>query len=258
MYDEKQIQALHTVFDPSLPRLGVGNTEITEKALKIIFSKRPELKNKQNLKILDLGCGNGGQTVDIAKKVNAKITAFDIYEPYLNELKRRAKLENVEHKIKVIQTDMFNPVLDDKPYDIIWSEGAVGAMGFENALKMYYEFLTDNGVMAISDCSWIHPLPPEECRKYYYNVYPVMVDIDENISTIKKNGYKLIDYFVLPVDAWEDNMYKPLEKRLDLLRKRNDLTSEVITMVKILDKGIVMFRKYSDYMGTVFYLFEKN
>ena len=61
-------------------------------------------------------------------------------------------------------------------------------MGFREGLALCHSLLVPGGLMAVSELSWLRPDPPEECRQYFDNVYPAMVDIDANLSVIKECG----------------------------------------------------------------------
>jgi cyclopropane fatty-acyl-phospholipid synthase-like methyltransferase len=47
----------------------------------------------ENPRLLDIGCGPGMQTIELAKISNAKITALDFYQPFLDELAKSVKAE---------------------------------------------------------------------------------------------------------------------------------------------------------------------
>lgn len=67
-----------------LPRQGPGLDECTRRAFEMLtgLPERPE--------ILDVGCGAGTQTIALARLSPGRITAVDVHEPMLDELRRRA------------------------------------------------------------------------------------------------------------------------------------------------------------------------
>lgn len=68
-----------------LPREGPGSTACTKK----MFSFLPGLPEYPA--ILDIGCGSGMQTIDIARLCpKARITAVDVYPAFLEEVKTNA------------------------------------------------------------------------------------------------------------------------------------------------------------------------
>ena len=100
--------------------------------------------------------------------------------------------------------------------------------------------------------AWINDNPPKEIKDYWKRVYPDINTINGNISIIKKNGYKLIGYFLLPEDAWWDLYYNPLEKRLEELRIESKENSEAIEMIEETQLEIDLYRKYNHWYGSVF------
>ena len=65
----------------ALPRVGPGNAESTLRALAMVGSL-PE-----GALVLDLGCGPGKQTFDLAGALpNAQVLAVDLHQPFLDRL----------------------------------------------------------------------------------------------------------------------------------------------------------------------------
>jgi len=69
----------------SLPRKGPGDNKSTRKAYKML-KELPE-----NPRILDIGCGPGMQTIELAKISNGEIIAVDSHQPFLEQLKKVQK-----------------------------------------------------------------------------------------------------------------------------------------------------------------------
>ncbi|HDS30035.1 MAG TPA: hypothetical protein ENN67_03235 [Firmicutes bacterium] len=111
--------------------------------------------------------------------------------------------------------------------------------------------------MAVSELSWIRPDPPEECRQFFANEYPAMVDIDTNLTTIKNCGYELVEHFILPESAWWAPYYNPLGERLRLMWNKYAPDSERLAMIDSFFAEIEQYRKHSDYYGNVFFLMQK-
>ncbi len=63
-----------------LPREGPGDEASTLKA----FAMMEGLPS--NPRILDVGCGPGMQTIDLARHTGASILAVDTHQPFLDEL----------------------------------------------------------------------------------------------------------------------------------------------------------------------------
>tara|TARA_Y100001960_G_C14603641_1_gene792095 strand:- start:703 stop:975 length:273 start_codon:yes stop_codon:yes gene_type:complete len=67
--------------------------------------------------------------------------------------------------------------MDDLPFaessfDLIWSEGAIYNIGFENGIKQFKKFLKDDGVLAVSEITWLTAQRPDEITQYWETNYP--------------------------------------------------------------------------------------
>jgi SAM-dependent methyltransferase len=232
----------------NLPRQGPGDIILTIKALNSI-------KQKINVeRILDIGCGSGFQTLAIALNSNAKITAVDNYEPFLDELNKQVVDMGINERLKTVCQDMNNLDLPLENYDIIWSEGSIFVTGFEKGLKNWKKFLQPNGFMVISEANWFKLNPPDELREFWNNEYPGILTVEENKELIKKCGYEIIDSFPLSANGWMNNYYYPLEKNIYKMRKKYVGNSEALEIINSVQNEINMFRKYSDYYGYMFYV----
>ncbi len=261
MNDNEQIEFFYEIFDASLPRLGPGNDHSTKQALDMLLSTRPKLMDEPvpvRLSVLDIGCGNGAQTIQLAKHIDGTILAVDNYQPFLDELQCRAEAENVSDKIQLYPRDMCDLGLAEGSFDLIWSEGALYIMGFREGLAVCYNLLAPGGFMAVSELSWLQPDPPSECHQFFVKEYPVMADIDSNVATIKNCGYDLLGNFTLPESAWKESYYDPLSHRLQSFRKKYSTDPERIEIIDSVQMEIDLYSKYSGYYGYVFFLMQKS
>jgi SAM-dependent methyltransferase len=74
----------YEIFAASLPRLNCGDDASTRKALETLLALRASATGES--RVLDIGCGNGAPTLQLARHTNGTITAVDNHEPYLREL----------------------------------------------------------------------------------------------------------------------------------------------------------------------------
>ncbi len=201
MDEQEQMQFFHEMFDASLPRLGPGDDASTRKALDMLLAAKPQRKG-ENFRILDIGCGNGAQTIQLAKYAAGTIVAVDNNKPFLDELQRRAEAEGLSERIEFCLKDMRALGIEMGSFDLIWAEGSLFIMGFRAGLEACRDLLTPSGLLAASELSWLRPDPPSECRNFFANAYPAMVDIAANLATIRDSGYEVLGHFTLPESAW--------------------------------------------------------
>jgi ubiquinone/menaquinone biosynthesis C-methylase UbiE len=206
--------------------------------------------------LLDIGCGPGMQTVELAKISSAQITALDFYQPFLDELAKKVKSEGLAERIKIVQGDMCNLGFEPKSYDVIWCEGAIFIIGFEKGLREWRKFLADKGYIAVTEMCWIDPNPPKEINDYLTKAYPPIKTVKENLQIIKETGYNIAGYFVLPESSWWENYYLPILSKLPALKKKYNGNSEALTSIAAEEQEIEMFRRYSKHYGYVFYVMQ--
>jgi ubiquinone/menaquinone biosynthesis C-methylase UbiE len=74
-----------------LPRQGPGNHSCAARALGLCS----ELEDSPA--ILDLGCGVGGQTLQLAEMTSGSIVAIDSHEPSINRLRAAVNQRGLTH-----------------------------------------------------------------------------------------------------------------------------------------------------------------
>ena len=126
-------------------------------------------------------------------------------------------------------------------------------MGFEKGLRELKKFLKPKGFIAISEVAWIKENPPKEAVLFWKKEYPSMKDISSNIEVIQSAGYKLINHFIMPQDAW-DEFYSALKIISDKMRKKYKNNKQAERVIEIVTKEIEAYEKFSDFYGYVFYI----
>lgn len=233
-----------------LPREGPGDAASTLKAFRLMKNLPAQPR------ILDVGCGPGMQTMELAKHIGGTIVAVDTHEPFLKQLRQQAKRAGLADRIEVQNESMFDLKFERDSFDVIWSEGAIYIMGFEKGLREFKSLLKKGGYVAVTEISWLKPNPPAELKSYWDEEYPGMDTVDGNLARLADAGYREISHFVLPDSCWWDDYYTPLEKRIVMLEKKYADDSEAQALLNENRREIEFFRKYSDFYGYVFYVMQ--
>ncbi len=87
------------------------------------------------------------QTLELARISKGKIIAIDNYQPFLDILKQNAVNEKFEKRIIPKNQSMLEMDFKNGTFDLIWSEGALYFMGFQNGLKKCYQLLKKGGYL---------------------------------------------------------------------------------------------------------------
>jgi ubiquinone/menaquinone biosynthesis C-methylase UbiE len=234
----------------NVPRQGPGSNECTRKAYHLISNLPPQPH------ILDVGCGAGMPTLELARISNGKVTAVDTYRPFLDELRKNAKSEGLDERIETINGSMFELPFTKNSFDIIWSEGAIFVIGFKKGLREWKPLLRRGGYLVVSELTWIRPEMPHEIRIYLEGAYPAIKDIEGNREIISQADYTEVGSFILPESCWWANFYEPLQRHLNLLKTKYTGNSEATEALDAIQLEIDMYRKYSRYYSYVFYLMQ--
>jgi ubiquinone/menaquinone biosynthesis C-methylase UbiE len=235
-----------------LPRGGPGDNKSTSKAFGYLKDLPDELI------ILDIGCGHGMQTLELARISKAKIIAIDNYQPFLDILRKKAMDEGFDKRIITRNQSMFDMKFKNNMFDIIWSEGALYFMGFQNGLKKCNQILKNKGYLVVTEAVLLLPNLPKELKQFWDEGYPEIKNIKSNITLIRDEGFELISHFTLPKSSWIDSFYSPMEKRIKELEKRYYDNKIALQTFEECKKEINMYTKYSDYYGYEFFIMQKK
>jgi len=245
------MELIYEIFS-QVPQQGPGDRDSTRRA----WTALKDLPSSPH--ILDIGCGAGRQTIDLAQLTIGTITALDNYQPFLDTLAQKARQETLKARIETVQSSMMSLPFPKETFDLIWSEGAIYIIGFEKGLTQWRDFLKPGGFLAVTEVTWLRTDPPDDLARFWVEEYPAMKTQEENLEVARSLGYRAVDWFVLPELAWWDSFYTPLRKILDTLRPDYQSEAEAIQFFDMLQSEIDMFRKYHDWYGYVFYVLRKS
>jgi len=235
-----------------VPRGGPGSYDATRRAFRMLTELPVEPE------ILDIGCGPGRQTLDLASLSPGRITAVDNHQPFLDRLRHSAEDRGFGLRITPINADMFNLRFPPGSFDLIWAEGSIYLMGFETGLLTWKQFLRRPGFMAVTEVTWLRKDRPEKVIQFWEKEYPAITDIEGNLTTIKQCGFSPMGYFTLPESAWWNDFYTPIKENLPALREKYKDDEEALNVIRAEEKEIELYRRFSDYYGYVFYIMKTD
>jgi ubiquinone/menaquinone biosynthesis C-methylase UbiE len=171
------------------------------------FHMLPELDRPR---ILDVGCGSGVPTMELARLSQGEIIGIDIHQPSLDRLARKIKQAKLSDRVKAVNCSMLNMDFPDESFDIIWAEGSTNIIGFETALREWRRLLKPNGFLVVHD---------------------EVGNIAEKLNRVSSRGYDLLGYFVLGEETWWNEYYAPLEKRIRQSRRKHGNDPKVAALL---------------------------
>jgi ubiquinone/menaquinone biosynthesis C-methylase UbiE len=168
----------------------------TRKAFKLL----PKCKNPH---ILDIGCGTGVPTIELTKISDGHIIGIDIDATSLNLLQIKIKEMGLNNRVSVIKDSILTMDFPEESFDIIWAEGSIFVIGFENSLKKWHRFLKPNGFLVIHDENKDYT-PLELLIQGFHHKYPndseLINELNKDrieIDKCKSNSIETSSFFVI-------------------------------------------------------------
>lgn len=206
--------------------------------------------------IVDAGCGTGRQTMTLAKEFGTVIHAVDSYQPFLNDLMRRANDAHIDHLVRTHCMDMNDIPQIFSHIDLLWSEGAAYNIGFANALTTWAQAIMPNGFVVVSELCWLRVDIPHAVKEFFQSGYPDMHSVHHNLTVAEKAGYRILATYTLPTEAWVEGYYNILEPRARELADHPDRAVREIAAETI--REIDIFEHCDDSYGYVFYVLQRK
>jgi SAM-dependent methyltransferase len=240
---------LYELFE-DIPRQGPGSAAATRQAWALLEDVPPEPT------LLDIGCGSGMQTLELARLSGGHITALDNHQPFLDALQQRAAGEYLAAHIDTVNCSMDAMDFAPGSFDIIWSEGAIYILGFERGLEVCRPLLKPGGFLVVSHITWFTADPAPELAHFWRAEQVEMHTAEENLQRIAQAGYRCVGYFPLPQDAWWDDFYDLVEQKIALLQQKYRDDPDRLAIVNNQRREIDLYRTYADQYGYMFYVMQ--
>jgi SAM-dependent methyltransferase len=234
----------------ALPGGGRGRSQYTRRA----FGMLPVLDAPR---ILDVGCGSGGPTLELARLSGGQVIGLDVHEPSLDTFARRMEEAGLSDRVQAVNCSMSDMGFRDESFDVIWAEGAIFVIGFQRGLEAWRRFIRPGGFLVVHEMVWLRSDPPPEIYDCWKGRYPGIRTVAENLEQIPACGYGLVGHFALPEDAWWAEYYGPLEARVRELREKYVGDSRALAVLDREQREIDLFKQYQRWYGSAFFVMQK-
>jgi len=248
--DEPNPRFLEIFFEifESLPRQGPGNLASARKALRLC-KNLPE-----TLEILDLGCGTGSQTLQLAELTQGSIIAVDNHAQSIEKLNQKLAQLSLTDRIRAEVGDMAELTMAQSSFDLIWSEGALYNIGIQRALSISASLLRNGGYLVFTDAVWCKDNLPDAVKAIFESDYPAMGSVADLVALIERSPFELLDHFPLPPEAWWDDFYTPMEWLIEESLEKYADDPEVLEILEQVALEPAAHRKNSDYYNYEFFI----
>lgn len=204
--------------------------QYTRKAFKML----PEIKDPV---ILDIGCGTGVTTLELARLSGGRVVGIDIDQVSLDSLEHKIEQAGLANRIKTVNSSMIDMQFKENSFDIVWCEGAIFVIGFDDGLSSWRRFIRPKGFLV---------------------VHARMVDIGKRVDAIPTLGYTLLNRFTVSKEAWWEDYYAPMENLVEGLRHRYQNYADAMALLDKVQKEVDEFKTNPEYHGSVFYVMQKT
>lgn len=231
----------------SLPRQGPGSRECTARALAMCTHLPVEPE------IVDLGCGAGAQTVDLAELTGGTVVAVDRHPPFRAVVDARAAVHGLSGRIRALTADMTETGLPSGSADLVWSEGALYNIGLATALPLCRGLLRPGGCLAFTEPVWRRADVPATVQEAFAE-YPGMGTVADVLAALTAQEFEVVGHFTLPDAVWWEEFYTPMAARIAELREGDAWPAEAVPVLEMCQAEIDMFREHSDCYAYEFFV----
>ena len=234
-----------------LPIGGLGRYQYTRQAFQML----PALESPR---ILDVGCGRGGPTLELARLSRGQVIGLDIHAPSLEIFASKIEEAGLADRVQAVKCSMFNMSFPDECFDVVWTEGGIFVVGFARGLEAWRRLIKPGGFLAVHEMVWLRPDPPPDISAYWKARNPAICTVPENLEQIPAWGYAPVGHFALPEDAWWKEYYGPLEVRIRELRESYAGDSEALAVLDREQREVDLFKKHQKWYGSAFFVMRKG
>jgi SAM-dependent methyltransferase len=241
-------------FHQGTPRQGPGTPGATAEAFRRIEALLPPTPS-----ILDLGCGSGGQTLTLAGLTTGSILAVDFNPAFVEELHQRLAQRGLQGRVTAQVGDMKALGFAPERFDLVWCEGAIFILGFEQGLRTLRPLLRGSGLVVLSEATWLRPRSevPDDVRAFWDEAYPAMTDVEGNLALSRSAGFTPVGHFTLPEEGWAAYV-DPVERRMNEVLAQHAGDPDAEEAARTERREFAMFRTHLASFGYEFYLLRRD
>jgi len=197
-----------------------------------VFFMLPEMEKP---KILDIGCGTGLPTLELAELSKGEITGIDINRTVLDKFKVKLEKKGLSDRIKVLNCSFYKNGLSENNFDLLWDEGVLHLLDTKKSVKECYRLLKQGGFLVLGETvKWL----------------------SSEVEKFTRFGFELKNRFLLPEESWWTEYFEPLEKKIKDLSVQY-AGSRIITRLKRYERQIKMVKKNPREFDCAFYILQK-
>jgi SAM-dependent methyltransferase len=158
------------------------------------------LPQKERPRVLEIGCGRGEVTLELARLTSGHILGIDVDDAAFGELRSTIEGKGLSARVRIERNNLFDVSLPDHSFDLIWEEGVLHILDPARSIPICSRLLKPGGFLVSCEIiGWI----------------------DDNLKFFAASGFKLSERLLWPNRVWWTDYYAPLEKRIMSLRQKH-------------------------------------
>ncbi len=166
-------------------------------------------------KVLDLGCGYGDASCNLAAEFRCKVTAVDISSENITYARQMAVERNVSHLINFVNADLTTLDYSETPFELILMEG--GILSFitrRKGLNFASAWLGRGGWVSFSDLILLTEQIPDEILNIFEHDRFHYENEQSYRNLLDETGFDIHFMSLVPPSGW-DNYYAHMARRLE-------------------------------------------
>lgn len=218
-------------------RFQVRKDKIRKRLLKYARKAFRMLPRMDKPRILDIGCGSGVPTLELARLGRGEVIGIDIDRHALDKFTRKIKEEGLSDRVQAVSCSLFDIDFAEEIFNIIWSEGSIYVIGFERGLREWRRFLKPGGFMVVHD---------------------EQGNVREKLEQISNCGYELLGHFLLNKETWSNDYFAPLEKLVAEFRTKYPGDPKILEELRQAQVELDMFNENPERNSSVYFVMKKK
>ena len=154
---------------------------------RIAYANLPDLPAIP--RILDLGCGSGMVSLELARLSGGVVTGIDVDMQELREFRNRMRAAGLGSRVRAVGMSFVSPLFDNTVFDLLWAEGVTRFIPFLDALRAWGGLAGPEGVLVMHE---------------------EVAHMDGGLGSASSCGWRLEKSMHLPRDAWWREYYAPM------------------------------------------------
>jgi SAM-dependent methyltransferase len=160
------------------------------------FDAIPRLRRPR---ILEVGCGSGAATIELARLSDGEITAIDPDGDALEGLHLKIREYGLSSRVRIVRCSIFETGIPAATFDIVWEEGVFHLLETDRVVAEAARLVVSGG---------------------YLVMFETDVWLESALGRFTAHGFRQHRRISLPSGAWWRNYYGPLEERVARLKQK--------------------------------------